>query len=62
VQTATVEVAAGVGLEDAGDGPPDASVVLLRHGSGPSWRQFTPQLEEPSDRWRVIASRYVFGR
>ncbi len=51
----TFEVTADVTLEYATSGPRDAPTVLLLHGNGPNWRQFTPQLDSLADRWRVIA-------
>lgn len=51
----TFEVTADVTLEYATSGPQDAPPVLLLHGNGPNWRQFTPQLDSLADRWRVIA-------
>ncbi|TVR18707.1 MAG: alpha/beta hydrolase [Nitriliruptor sp.] len=51
----TCDVAADVTLEYATSGPRDAPSVLLLHGNGPNWRQFTPQLDSLADRWWVIA-------
>jgi len=51
----TVEVTPEVTLEYATSGRRDAPPVLLLHGNGPNWRQFTPQLDSLADRWWVIA-------
>lgn len=55
IETRCVRIDAEVRLEVATSGQDEAPAVLLVHGNGPNWRQFTPQLTSLADRWRVIA-------
>lgn len=55
IDTDVVEVDRGVYLELATAGDVRAPTVLLVHGNGPNWRQFTPQLTSLADRWHVVA-------
>ena len=44
IDTRTVQVDTEVRLEVATSGDDQDPTVLLVHGNGPNWRQFTPQL------------------
>jgi len=55
IETHTVAIDEQVRLEYATSGDAQAPSVLLVHGNGPNWRQFTPQLTSLADRWHVIA-------